>query len=135
MAAYPGEFYPGTTYPGELTSTTITLGPVASVDTVYPFTIQYMHFVFHPPMRAAKSMSQDEFWGRLHYNTGITIVKKDGAYSPVEMPSHEELVAADIIYPGGRHYVISPAERNDLVNAGYGEFITTEPTVDTAWSD
>lgn len=54
----------------------------------------------------------------------LSLVKEAGVYRQAEEVTDEETAAADAVYLGGRRYVLTPEQETDLVNAGYGEWIT-----------
>ena len=81
---------------------------------------------FTPPTRRVRFPGRPGgLFSRLYLDSGITVLKSGSSYRSVEVPSAEELQAADIAYIGGHPYPIDSTEETALVNAGYGAYITT----------
>lgn len=78
--------------------------------------------VFTPPVRL-EHRGKHRLFGRLRFRQGMTLLKEAGLYRQVEVATAEEIAAADIAYLGGHRYLISADEANDLIEAGYGDFI------------
>lgn len=80
-------------------------------------------YLFSPPGRLERRGGHPLF-GRLSYPVGVSLLKEDGLFRQVEIPSPEEIEAADAAYIGGHDYIITDAdEAQDLIDAGYGEWI------------
>jgi hypothetical protein len=67
--------------------------------------------------------TRDRLWRRFPIPTGITMLVTDGAVTLKEYVSDLELKQADNFYLGGYRHQITPAERNTIVAAGYGDLI------------
>lgn len=74
---------------------------------VTPTILEEMEGEYHP------------LFSRIKIPKGITVLKKDGIYTEVRYPSHEEYEAADIKYLGGITYEVDASEKEDLEDAGY----------------
>lgn len=61
---------------------------------------------------------------RINYPTGSSILKIGGFYQTLDYPSDEAIEASEVAYLGGHTYTISQSERDALVAAGYGAYIT-----------
>jgi hypothetical protein len=68
-------------------------------------------------------------FGRTRWNQRGTCVvqNQDGSYTQTLTGEDERIAVSRHTYLGGRKYHITPVERDDLVAAGYGSFITVEP--------
>jgi hypothetical protein len=71
------------------------------------------------------------FHGRVSrtQTTGVTVLKTGSSYVTVTDPLSSLWQAADIIYSGGRDYLIDPTEQAALVAAGYGSYISVKQIV------
>jgi hypothetical protein len=63
-------------------------------------------------------------FNRMPRYASASVLKTDGLYRQVRHPTAEEIGAAEVAYIGGHEYTLSEAERDDLVAAGYGPYIT-----------
>lgn len=89
-----------------------------------------MSYLFTPPTRTERvprHLAANGLIARLRWETGVTVLKEGGFYRQVVEPTAEECEAADAAYPGGRSYAITSAERDALVAAGYGAYISGAP--------
>lgn len=77
---------------------------------------------FTPPGRV-EHRGNHPLFGRLRFTQGVSLLKEGGIYRQVEIPTYEELVAADVTYVGGHTYEIGPDEAAALIAAGYGDYI------------
>jgi hypothetical protein len=104
--AYPGLAVPGASYPN-LLSGGAAGGPGAGT--------------FRPPRHRRYTLGdRDRLWGRMHYDTGLTVLKwPDGSYQTVENVDDNQIEQASIAYLGGREYDVSEAEAAALTAAGY----------------
>lgn len=58
---------------------------------------------------------------------GLTVWRDSGgAWHQAFGPSPTDLAGATAVYGGGRRYVLTSAQQDDLVAAGYGAYITQE---------
>jgi len=57
-------------------------------------------------------------------NHGVSVFRIGGVWHQQETPTAEQVAAADRLYMGGHVYQITDAERDDLIAAGYGAYIT-----------
>lgn len=55
---------------------------------------------------------------------GRSVLKKDGIYTTVDVPTSDQTLAADIYYAGGHVYEISQAEYDALIAAGYDPLLS-----------
>ena len=55
---------------------------------------------------------------------GRTVLKLNGSYVTVDVPSTDQVLAATEVYQGGHIYVISESTAAALTAAGYGDGIT-----------
>lgn len=78
---------------------------------------------FTPPSRLEKR-GTDRLFGRVNVHQGLTVIKRDGFYSTVEIPASDDFATAEEVYLGGHTYVVSEAIAAELVDAGYGSFLT-----------
>lgn len=70
----------------------------------------------------------ERMWGnrlfdRMHLDVGHSILKFGNSYQRVDNPSTDQIESADAAYLGGRTYLVTKAEAQDLTNAGYGQFV------------
>lgn len=89
-----------------------------------------MAYAFTPPTRTERlplHAATNGLFRRMSWRVGVTVLKEDGFYRQVIEPTPEEIEAADAAYPGGRSYTITAEERDALVAAGYGSYITGAP--------
>lgn len=68
-------------------------------------------------------------WGRLFWRykiaRGDSLLVFGTAVVRVRTPAVQDTQSADYAYIGGHEYILSQAEYDILVNAGYGQYITT----------
>lgn len=83
-------------------------------------------FVLFPPTREVPFRIEGGLMGLTSY--GQSLWRIDGAWHLGFIPSAEQVAAADRFYGGGRVYALTSTERDDLVAAGYGAYITQEIT-------
>lgn len=57
---------------------------------------------------------------------GLTVWRTDGVWRQGFIPTAEQVAAADRFYGGGRIHELTPDERDELVAAGFGAYITEE---------
>lgn len=88
-----------------------------------------MPYFFTPPSEPRRLGQSREgigrLWFRMHYPTGVSLLKIGGFYHPIEAPEVAEIEAATVAYLGGHVYPISNDEALALIAAGYGEWLTT----------
>ncbi len=78
-----------------------------------------MPYVFTPP--TYKRMGYDDTWHRrTHIDVGIALVKRGLSYTQAVELTAEDYDTADIIYMGGRSYLVDNDEGERLEAAGYG---------------
>jgi hypothetical protein len=85
-------------------------------------------FLFIPPPDLLHPYVLDPLWSRVLVPTGVTIVRgEDGLYRRAPDPvSSEALALATAVYLGGHSYPIDAATADELVSAGYGQWVTLE---------
>lgn len=67
-----------------------------------------------------------DWWpARITRPVSISLLKVNGSYRQVRTPTDDEVRASDIAYIGGGLFVIGADERDDLIEAGYGDLIYT----------
>lgn len=57
---------------------------------------------------------------------GKTIMLIDDEWVEAYTPSAETVASADRVYFGGRRYVVTEAEADDLIEAGYEDYVSEE---------
>ena len=81
-----------------------------------------MPFVFTPP--TYKRMGYDNAWHRrTSINVGTALIKRGFSYAKTFDPTAEDYDTADIIYMGGRSYLVDNDEGEQLEAAGYGAYL------------
>lgn len=80
-------------------------------------------FIFEPPV--VYEATNAGWPGRITMARGITVLKTGSSYRQVRVPTDDEIRAADIAYRGGTVNPIDSDERSDLIDAGYGDRIST----------
>ncbi len=84
-------------------------------------------YLFTPPTVDEAPAS----WGnRLHIRVriarGVTVIKlQDGSFTQQRYPAQTTLEAAQAFWLGGHVHTLEQEDRDDLVAAGYGAYITT----------
>lgn len=71
-----------------------------------------------------------------HYKNrarGVSVLKNGSTYTQHRYPSTDDIEAADITYMGGRCYVVSTGEADNLQAAGYTT--TDRSTWEDIWDD
>lgn len=63
---------------------------------------------------------------RITRRVGISLLKTGASYRQVRIPTDDEITDADIAYIGGYVYEIDSDERQALIDAGYGDLITSD---------
>ena len=63
---------------------------------------------------------------RYRLNRGYTVFRKKGVWYNYRYPTEDETAAADpgFIFIGGHTYLLNDEQRTELINAGYGQYIT-----------
>lgn len=92
---------------------------VAAVDSISHISTQDS-YQFVSPLFTNDRAGTDRFWGHLTVTHSKSILKIGSTYVPVQGPTNEQIVAADITYLGGHIYTVSAAEAAALTAAGYG---------------
>jgi hypothetical protein len=89
-----------------------------------------MAYVFTPPTRTERlplRSATNGLFKRMSWQVGVTVLKEGGFYRQVIEPTPEEIEAADAAYPGRAQLHDHHRERDALVAAGYGSYITGAP--------
>lgn len=85
-------------------------------------------YLVTPPSRVERPGNTHPLFGRMSQARGVSLLRENGIYRQVEMPSAEEITAAERVYLGGHMYRISNDEAAELTAAGYGAFVVFIPT-------
>lgn len=72
---------------------------------------------------ADQVLHDDYFFERYKTPTGVSLVITGGTGRLVQYPSDEELNAADAYFLGGYRHDITPAERAQIISAGFGDLL------------
>lgn len=107
--------------------------------TIEPFGIESAELVEDPTIRNLSYLvlvnpsiqETPAAWDRLNIrfglHRGITIMQDaEGVWSTVRYPAQTEIEAAQVVYMGGHRHVLTVAEADALILAGYGSYITLE---------
>lgn len=87
-----------------------------------------MTIPFEPPHEPKLQRSPGPLWSRYDQEVGITIYRKDGDWFEAPEGYEESLLdGASVVYRGGRVYMVTEDEYNDLIVAGYAEGYTLYP--------
>jgi hypothetical protein len=79
---------------------------------------------FVPPTITEGPVAPGPLFGRYKLSRGLTVLRnQDGSYSTVRYPAQTELEEASAFYLGGHMYPLSMTEIDDLIAAGYGDYI------------
>ena len=90
---------------------------------VYP-----IRYLFVSPTMRVPALCGTPFTRRLQTTVGVTVVRDDGFWREIADPV--DMGAYDVVYLGGYEHWISRAEYLELLDAGYGEYLTVlEPQV------
>ena len=81
-----------------------------------------MDYVFTLP-EVTRRQPEDAPHPRVKLITGLNLFRIDGTFRQVELPEVDDFERADRVYLGGRRYVISETEANELIAAGYGDTV------------
>ena len=57
-------------------------------------------------------------------DVGVTIIKYDGEYLEMLYPDEDSLALCDKVYRGGHEYEISDEDAQELIDAGYEDYLT-----------
>lgn len=55
---------------------------------------------------------------------GVTVLKLNGVYTTERYPLSQDVINADAAYLGGHIYIVSDAEAQDLIDAGFEDYLT-----------
>lgn len=84
-----------------------------------------MAYFFTTPTVEEGPAGDDRLMWRYRLPRADTIIKNaDGSYTHFRTPGLEQLEAAVLFYQGGHITEVSASERDDLIAAGYGPYIT-----------
>lgn len=94
-----------------------------AIDKDGPDSLAVAYWRFTPPsyIDLFQMLSGTSFY--VSQNEGYSILKVAGSYILKSTPLPEEMAAADIVYLGGRSYIVDQTEQDALTTAGYGPFI------------
>lgn len=86
-------------------------------------------WILKPPTVQETPMALNILHMRYGIHRGITIVKRaNGTYYSTRYPAQTEIEEALATYLGGYRHVISETVKDELVAAGFGSYVTQEPT-------
>lgn len=106
--------------PVDLTVDPLTVNPV--IDSFH-FPILY----FSPPTRNTaypQPRGAPHLYEKLSVPRGMSLLKENGVWTLMELPTTERILAAERVYLGGRTYgPLTGPEINELTAAGYGAYI------------
>lgn len=84
-----------------------------------------MPYQFYTPTRREPVLNQGL---RYSLNVGMTVLRhKDRSFAVVEVPSEDQMTAADRVFLGGHVHLVSDAEAAELSAAGFGEGLVLIP--------
>lgn len=84
-------------------------------------------YVLIPPSIQETPVAYNRLMSRFGLHRGITIIKTNGVYSQVRYPAQTEMEAAERVYMGGHRHPLTDEEYAELVDAGFGAYIISEP--------
>ena len=107
---------------------TIEVVGIPSHELVEDPTVKLVHrLVLDNPSIQETPAAWDRLNIRFDIHRGITIMKDaDGIWSSVRYPAQTEIEQAMKVYLGGRRHTLSVAEAEELMDAGYGSYISLE---------
>lgn len=110
---------------GVLTAS-VTTAVADTVSAVEGFVVNILStlYQFVSPLYVQGPAGDDRFWKRLAVRHSTSILKYGSSYVPVESPTNEQIVAADVTYLGGHVYTVGQTEADALTAAGYGGGLT-----------
>lgn len=86
-------------------------------------------WILRPPTVQETPMALNILHMRYGIHRGISIVKRsNGTYYSTRYPAQTEIEESLATYLGGYKYTISETVKNELVAAGFGSYVTQEPT-------
>jgi hypothetical protein len=80
---------------------------------------------FRPPTQDVPFRIEAGLFGAVAY--GLSVWRTGGVWHQGFMPTAEQVAASDRFYGGGRIHSLTASERRDLIDAGYGAYITELP--------
>lgn len=83
-----------------------------------------MAYILNPPTVDETPAGFGRLFWRYRVARGDSLLVYGTSVTRTRTPSVQECEDADYVYLGGHVYDISPEERNILVDAGYGAYIT-----------
>ena len=83
-----------------------------------------MPYIFKTPVVEEGPIGSHRLWQFYRLERGITVFRIDGNYYETQSVSQEEMDMADVVYLGGHEYEVSDEEADNLIDAGYEEFLT-----------
>ncbi len=83
-----------------------------------------MPFIFTPP--TYKRTGYDSAWHRrTSINVGVALIKRGTSYTKTFEPDAEDYESSDMVYLGGRSYLVDDIEASLLSESGYGEYLVS----------
>lgn len=81
---------------------------------------------FHSPTVKERLNTRDGLWARTYLDLGVSVLRFGDSYQQIPYPSSEQIESADAVFIGGRTYAIDFNEAVRLVQAGYGQYVTSD---------
>lgn len=76
-------------------------------------------YTFIPPTVEEGPAGGNYLFARYTLTRGVTVLKVGSDWLEVRFPTQDLIAEASAVYMGGHEYVVTQAERDDLVAAGY----------------
>lgn len=85
-----------------------------------------MAYYFTPPTEEYGPAGGGRLFIRYRLNRGITVLRTGGVWSEIRFPTEDQTRAAEWVFWGGYKNPITDIQRDQLIEQGYGDYITTE---------
>lgn len=85
-----------------------------------------MAYYFSPPTEEYGPAGPGRLFYRYKLTRGITVLRTQGVWSEVRFPNQDQTTAAEWVFWGGYKNPISDIQRQQLIQQGYGSYITEE---------
>ena len=85
-----------------------------------------MAYYFLPPTEEYGPAGGGRLFIRYRLTRGITVMRTQGVWSEIRFPTEDQTRAAEWVFYGGYKNPINEAQRQGLINAGYGAYIISE---------
>jgi len=88
-----------------------------------------MPYIFTTPTTSEGPAGGGRLFIRFRLNRGITVMRVGGVWQEIRYPTEDQTGAADpgFVFRGGYNHVLNDEQRTELINAGYGSYITYQP--------